>query len=421
MNDNLQDELGRTLHRQADGMTGTPISFEAVRGTAGRIRNRRRAMAAGAVLAVGAAILAPTAIMGGLGEDRGTPPVVTDPTPTPSQTAEVPEAPEGLTLTGLERGDDPRIAWIEDGTLRVGSETVDLPVNERMQEVVVLDDVWVLRGFAPEGSGSDGAVYVVDRDTDEVLHQELSHHTPLVVNAAGTAAAWMAQDGTPRVWQEGAEVPLDHASSGSGSNHKAMALTGERCDADAETVEGAGCTVFFTQENPQNGDVTTWASPTHGNVDRWGGPFDRLIDASGGPDTVYAGFTTIADDHTCSGVSGPHDASITWQTCDHQLAQFSPDGSLLLAHESYFDGLGPGTVTILDARTQDVLVERSNHVSHAFIGTAVWEDEGHVLATVFQEGEWAVVRVGADGSMELASGVRRGEEFESPYVLSTQP
>jgi hypothetical protein len=420
MNDNLQDELGRTLHRQADGVSGAPISFEAVRGTAGRIRNRRRAMAAGAVLAVGAAIVAPTAIMGGLGEDRGNPPVVTDPTPTPSGDATA-TTPEGLTLRGLERGDAPQVPWVEGRTLHVGSETVGMPVSERMQDVVVLDDVLVLRGFAPQGSGSDAAVYVVDRDTDEVLHQELSHHTPLVVNAAGTAAAWMSEDGIPRVWQTGAAVPIDYAASGSGSNHKAVALVGERCDADAETVAGAGCSVLFTQESPQTGEVTSWSSPTHGNVDRWGGPFDWLIDASGGRDTVYAGFTEVGDGHTCSGLSGPHDASVTWRTCDHQLQQFSPDGSLLLAHEPYFDGVGPGTIAVLDARTQDVLVDRDNHDSHAFIGGAVWEDEGHVLATVFQEGEWAIVRVGVDGSMELASDIQQGEDVDAPFFLSTQP
>lgn len=417
MNDNLQDELGRSLRQQADGISGAPISFDAVRGTAGRIRNRRRALAAGAVLAVGAAIVAPTAIMGGFGEDRGNPPVVTDPTPNPSGDATA-KTPEGLTIKGLERGDDPRVAWTEGRILHLpDGSTVDL--GRELGQLAVLDGLVVGTGSGPDGA--DAVVLVVRIDTGEVLHEEASHHTKLVMNGARTAVAWMAQDGTPRVWQEGAAVPLDYVATGSGSNHQAVALTGERCDADAETVEGAGCSVLFTQDDPQTSERTTWSAPTHGNVDLWGGPFEWLIDASGGPDTVYAGFTEVGDGHTCSGVSGPHDASITWQGCDHQLAQFSPDDSLLLAHESYYDGLGPGTITILDAKTQDVLVERDNHDSQAFISGVVWEDESHVLARVFQKGEWAVVRVGTDGSMELASEVRPGNEFEPPFVVSTQP
>jgi len=414
MNENLHDELGRTLRQRADSVSDAPISFEAVRGTAGRIRNRRRAMVAGAVLAVGAAIAVPTAVMSGFGEDRGSTPVVTDPTPTPGEDTTA-RTPQGLTIRGLEQGDAPGTAWLEGSELHVGSGTVDLDIREP-RAVAVLDGAWVVTGVP--ASGGDAAVYVLDSGSREVLHQEATHHTRLVTNEARTAVAWMAQDGTPRVWQDGLAVPLDHPVSGSGSNHQALALTGERCDADAETVEGAGCTVFFTQEGPR-GEVTNWTSSTHGIVDEWTGPFERLIDVSG--NRVSAGFTELADDHTCSGVSGPDDASITWSTCDHQLAEFSPDGSLLLAHESYFDGLGPGTITVLDARTQEELLSRNNHESHAFISHAVWEDESHVLASVFQEGEWAVVRIGVDGSMELAVAPQKGEDLDAPFFLSAQP
>ena len=52
-----------------------------------------------------------------------------------------------------------------------------------------------------------------------------------------------------------------------------------------------------------------------------------------------------------------------------------------------------------------------------FYNSAVWEDETHVLFTLFQDGKWSIVRMGVDG----ADGVRRraaaGRRDGSPLAL----
>ena len=51
----------------------------------------------------------------------------------------------------------------------------------------------------------------------------------------------------------------------------------------------------------------------------------------------------------------------------------------------------------------------------------VWEDRTHVLVVTFQAGEWAVVRLGLDGSMEYAVAPRRGSSVPAPVPLSVLP
>ncbi len=51
----------------------------------------------------------------------------------------------------------------------------------------------------------------------------------------------------------------------------------------------------------------------------------------------------------------------------------------------------------------------------------VWEDAQHVLVVTFQDGEWAVVRLGVDGSMEYAVAPRRGSmDAAFPFRLQAR-
>ena len=51
---------------------------------------------------------------------------------------------------------------------------------------------------------------------------------------------------------------------------------------------------------------------------------------------------------------------------------------------------------------------------------AEWEDDSHVLSAVYQEGQWSLVRVASDGSMEYAVTPRPGADVTvNPYVIPT--
>ncbi|MDP3891417.1 hypothetical protein, partial [Nocardioides sp.] len=101
---------------------------------------------------------------------------------------------------------------------------------------------------------------------------------------------------------------------------------------------------------------------------------------------------------------------------------FSPGGDHLLAIGSVGSGIGEGELAVYDTAS-------GIRVSHwigtlpesGFVGSRVWEDDAHVLATVHQDGEWSVVRFGLDGSMEQALGPVIGEDIDPAYVLETRP
>jgi hypothetical protein len=76
------------------------------------------------------------------------------------------------------------------------------------------------------------------------------------------------------------------------------------------------------------------------------------------------------------------------------------------------DGLGSPTVAILDARTLEPVVEFGPRADQAAANLqAVWEDDDSVLVVYELEGQQAILRLGTDGSVELASDVHPVSEM----------
>jgi len=107
-------------------------------------------------------------------------------------------------------------------------------------------------------------------------------------------------------------------------------------------------------------------------------------------------------------------------TCDYALDEFSPDGSYVLASDTYGDGIGSGTIAVFET-DGDRLSYRNNRSAKdiRFYNSAVWEDETHVLFTLFQDGQWSMVRMGVDGALELALPPQAGKAEEVPWHFPT--
>lgn len=112
---------------------------------------------------------------------------------------------------------------------------------------------------------------------------------------------------------------------------------------------------------------------------------------------------------------------VKWRTCDNQLSDISPDNRRVLGTPAYADGFGPGALDVL--ATADGSVVRSftsaRDGSSATYFDEVWEDPEHVLVVTFQADEWAVVRLGVDGSMEYAVAPRRAS-MDTPFPFRLQ-
>ncbi len=111
-----------------------------------------------------------------------------------------------------------------------------------------------------------------------------------------------------------------------------------------------------------------------------------------------------------------------WRTCEHSLGDFAPDGAHLVGTDAYLDGSGRSTVALLDSATGDPVVTYDVDTRAGdLIADWVWEDDEHLLLTVHSDGDWQVVRVGLDGTQEVATDAVPGEDFESSLVLAQQP
>src|SRR5215218_4888817 len=116
------------------------------------------------------------------------------------------------------------------------------------------------------------------------------------------------------------------------------------------------------------------------------------------------------------------------RSCRYALGQFSPDGRYVLGHPPSGDGSGHTSLAILDAATGHVVAEvRNDAQTQAHVNTAVWDKDDTVLATVYEQGTWSVMRLGLDGALTSVSGpglpaeLAGGDDTTPPLRFSARP
>lgn len=178
--------------------------------------------------------------------------------------------------------------------------------------------------------------------------------------------------------------------------------------ADGETVvwgdQGGPVTVAAIAD--VSGDVRVYVDnvderpPAWVSADGSVGNLEGMSVSDAHPDGLVAVQLSSSDDGSCSGVYDGDE--LAWETCEHSLFRFAPDGRHLLASDPYLDGLGLSSVSILDASTGDRLV--TYRIDGGFVAHQVWEDDAHVLAVVSGPDGWSIMRLGVDGIHERAVG-----------------
>lgn len=313
-----------------------------------------------------------------------------------------------LDVRDLDQGRPPAIAWTERTAGRTvihGSGGTTTPVPN------------TIVALAPMGSGH---VIQTALHRPATVRWVAADGTPgrrewrtgygLAVSPLGNVVAFAGRRG--RVWtidQEGDRVFQFNPVPVTGTAH-AVAVAGENCK-EGEGDPGTGCSIVV--DGPRRAFYTS----SHGIVDS----VPHLIQATTGRGGWLGGITSLSDAGSCSAMM--RSWRVKWRTCDNHLSDISPDDRHVLGTPAYADGFGP---TVLD-----VLVTADGSVVHTFASSRrghsatyfdeVWEDAAHVLVVTYQEGEWAVVRLGVDGSMEYAVAPRRGSmDTRSPFRLQTR-
>lgn len=385
---NTEKELTSALQDRAERIDGSPITFDAVVGRAGRIKRRRRITTGAAALAA-AAVIVPTAMFGGSLFDNDA-----APDPARPQLQEVHDVRLDPSLP--ESDTPPKLAYVDAKTLfRPDGSTVDL------------DKVYGAPRKAGDeylgAYGFEGGEPMIDvLDSDWQVTDTISYMNGPVSSADGSVAAWIALDGTVVTRFGGRSVDLDRID---GSYVTPVAILGH--DSCME-VDG-GCRVFA---NVQDGQPMV--ADSHGNVDTVPGNFTNVAAVS--TDHLIAGVVTpisaAPTDPVCSAVYDEQAGKRLFKTCELAFgytAGFSPDNSMLAGYHSDTDGAGPRSMTVVDARdgtkVLGIDLDEAIEKNTSIVG-ANWEDDDHLLVRTEGPGTPDKVathnlfRVGLDGSVE---------------------
>jgi hypothetical protein len=313
-----------------------------------------------------------------------------------------------LDVRGLDQGEPPAIAWASrtaGKTVIHGADGTTTPVPYAVARLAPMGSGHVVqtllaRGVATRWVGADGTPGRHEWRTGEGL----------AVSPQGKVVAFAGRRG--KVWtidQEGDRVFRFTPVPVTGTAH-AVAVTGENCK-EGEGDPGFGCSIAV------NGPRRTFYTSSHGIVDT----VPHLRQTTTGRGRWMGGITSASDTGSCSAMM--RSWRVTWRTCDNQLSDISPGNSHVLGTPAYADGFGPRVLDVLATAdgsvTRTFTSARDGHSATYF--DEVWEDAEHVLVVTFQDGEWAVVRLGLDGSMEYAVAPRRRSmDGPMPFHLQTR-
>ncbi len=420
------DPLRAALRGKADELGPDHLlTLDDVKGRARGIRRRRVAvsgLAAAAVLAVAVPVglaLGPDVT----GRPDSGPAVTTSATPTPSETPPPsttvdPTAPPVvggpvqvvLTTQVQARGGEPQIPYLFDGAINLpdGSQ---VPVAADYTQVAPLGDGWVaVRSGSVDLLDSSGAV------TE-------SHPAAgsLAVSADGSIVVYATPEGVmTSLTADGPALTLNSAADARPGSSPAGVLGSGTCKEGGGADGTGGCVVYY---NVRGERTEAYYASSHGITDA---AYGLLLVGGVASDGRVAGVTEVSDTGSCSVLLDP-DAAPLWRTCDYTLGAFSPDGRYVLGHPAYTDGVGDGSLAILDATTGEVLVDyRSSAKAQSFLNSAVWDGgdaAGTVLATVYEKGAWSLMRMTPLGDLTNVSGgaMTGGDDVSPPLFFSARP
>jgi hypothetical protein len=386
-----ESAMSRDFDARVRDLHEAPLDLAHVTGKARTIRRNRRIAAAGGVLAVAAAVT-PVALLATNGDDSTRDPGFA----TTTDVTDSPRPDPGATMP----------AYVRNGTwVRTDGTEVDLP-DEDYTSAVVWDNQLVLTRW-------DGEVYsvvdVVDADGDVV--DSFGATSAPAVNDAGTTLAWVDTDGAVMTaWADG-EVQIGEVDLAAAGETVAWSVGGVVGGPDChEAPKGQGCVVYL---NSGLGDEST-AHSSHGTVDI---AFPGAIEVNDAAEGLVSGSDAANEDtSTCGGLYDLRAGDFRWHTCDFEASDISPGGSHVAAPPSIYDGVGPTSMSILDARTGEETPGR-----YAVKGGAIadwsWVDADRLLLSVYDGTQWRLVLLSADGEVSEVAGPTKGNEFNAPFTL----
>jgi hypothetical protein len=379
----LEDQVHDALHRTANVLERTPFTVGDVRTRARRIQ-RRRAAVAGAAVAATVAVAVPIGLGAvGAGQRSEVPPVTQPPSPTAVGSVRI----------------DPRSAEVV-GSTAVPLIDVDAPSLITPDGPVTLPKAYDT--ITPYGDGWVAVAMDEGRGTLEFLDSDLD-----VDDSAGlTGGLVVSPDGERLVWSEytGSQWRVVTTDASGGTERVDTRFPPGPEDQWVEPVGFVSDSEVVVRRNDGDGTVTSYLADGETLVELPG----PVAAQSASPVTGMVAVRTGADG--CSAVvdGRARTGGVVWETCEYALDGFSPDGQHVVGFAADSDGYGSPTVSVLDARTGDTLVDvdvaGSRRQVVAFYDRVGWEDDDTMVLTMLNGDERFVVRLGLDGSVQRVGG-----------------
>ncbi len=391
--DKWEHEMSNAFDRRVRDLHEAPLSLEQVRGTATKIRRRRRAAVAGSVLAV-AAVITPVAVVAGnnLGNDTGTLPAATQstqPTDGPTTAPDVDPIPVEPSPVGLP------FLSASILTLPDGAEFRMPAANYRA--AAVLGDQVV--GYRNENG--DGTVDVID---ETGIVESFQTTTDMVVSDSGETVAFMTDAEELIALWDGGQRSL--GTNFAEYSSVAAVTGGPSCDVDE-------CRVYVNNGDFETAPIRVDADGTQTTVAPDTLRVQDVLETTDGD--LVSLQVSYSGTGSCSAVIKADTQEQIFETCDYYIEEISPDGKHLLVSSSYGDGLGLGFFAVMDLQGTEVARYAPDG---GFINELAWEDADTVLATVFDGAGWRIVRQPVVGGLSDAVGPIDGTEG-SPEVYLT--
>jgi hypothetical protein len=312
-----------------------------------------------------------------------------------------------LDVSGLPTGAQPGIDYVSGGTTlhHADGSMTEIHTQQPVTDFTTLSDgthVWLT------ADDQGNATIEVEQPDGSMLDPTPSMFG-LSVSPSHDAAAWVTPEGQTMVLTAGAAEPR---TLGDPLSIKFGARIGpfgsDDCIPDY-------CSVFVNVSGG-NSPGQPWEVSDYATRPFTDGHMITVADESGG---VFLGYTKLDDLETCSDLWGGGEFQ-GFQTCDHTLVSLSPSEPLVLADPDIHSGIGNGVIAMYGLHGK-LLWERHSTVKvQAFYPEAQWEDGTHVLAPVYQDGQWSLVRFGSDDTMEYAVAPEQGDDVSSPFVMETR-
>lgn len=386
----MNDQLTRTLTEKAERFAqqhSTDLSVDSVLARAGEIRRGRRMRATMAMAAVVLAVAVPVGITVANQGNEGKEPV---PSP-PGDHSEI-------RLGDLVTGAMPEEGYAEGSRIRHAGANIMLD-GSPVSALARIDGGYLVA--QTNGDTGETTVRFVDDEGKDGAQTWRADSPIFAVSPKGEVGAFVESDGTVVAvedagsrWYELGKVPGGQPAS----------VMGENCSGRSEEE---GCRIYVARSD-ESGPATYVVTP---HSEQPLGPMSEIRKVADiTEDGTVAGITQVSDTGTCSQVRDAENVQL-WSTCDHRLLSFSPDGKHLLASAAYADGFGDTQVAILNAKDGTPVLELGT-AQGAAITQMQWDDDEHVLLTVFQKNQWAIIRVALNGDREYAVQPVAGTDFE---------